>query len=57
MKNPQHIMKAISLLQSKKVKDPLPWWFVTIDYVLATCLFVGFWGGVVFLISKLISWL
>ena len=57
MKHPDHIMKAIDLLQNAKVKQRLPWWFVPLDYFLASCIYVGFFGGIAFLIYKLISWL
>lgn len=57
MKHPRHIMKAIDLLQHHKVKKPLPRWLIPLDYFLATCIYVGFWGCIAVLISKLISWL
>lgn len=57
MKHPDHIMKAIDLLQNAKVKDTLPWWLVSLDYFLASCIYAGFFGGIAFLIYKLISWL
>jgi hypothetical protein len=57
MKHPDHIMKAIDLLQNAKVKNPLPWWLVPLDYFLASALYISFFGGIAFLIYKLISWL
>jgi len=57
MKHPEHIMKAIDLLQHHKVKRRLPRWLIPLDYFLATCIYVGFWGGIAFLISKLLTWL
>ena len=57
MKHPEHIMKAIDLLQHHKVKRRLPRWLIPLDYFLATCIYVGFWGCIAFLISKLITWL
>lgn len=57
MRHPDHIMKAIDLLQNAKVKKRLPWWLVPLDYFLASVIYAGFFGGIPFLIYKLISWL
>ena len=57
MRHPSHIMKAIDLLQNAKVKQTLPWWLVPLDYFLASVIVIGWWGGLAFLIYKLISWL
>jgi len=57
MKHPSHIMKAIDLLQNAKVKQTLPWWLVPLDYFLASLILIGWWGGIAFLIYKLVTWL
>ena len=57
MRHPDHIMKAIDLLQNAKVKKRIPWWLVPLDYFLASVIYAGFFGGLAFLIYKLISWL
>ena len=57
VKHPDHIMKAIDLLQHHKVKNRLPRWLIPLDYFLAACIYVGFWGGIAYLIYKLTPWL
>ncbi len=57
MKDPKHIMGAIDLLQTNKVKKTLPWWLVPLDYVLAVAYLAAFFGVCVFLLKALLSWL
>jgi hypothetical protein len=57
MKDPQHIMRAIDLLQAYKVKAPLPWWLVPLDYFLALSYLAAFFGVCVFLLKTVLSWL
>ena len=57
MRHPSHIMKAIRLLQTNKVKEPLPWYLIPLDYFLAGTFLLVWWGGIAFLIYKLLLWL
>ena len=57
MKHPSHIMPAIYLLQNAKEKKRLPWWFVALDYTLGILLFAGWYGGICFLLYKILAWL
>ena len=57
MKHPDHIMKAIDLLQNAKVKDTLPWWLVPLDYFLAGAYLIAFAGVFVALLYLVVSWL
>lgn len=50
-------MPAIYLLQNAKEKKRLPWWFVALDYTLGILLFVGWYGGICFLLYKILAWL
>lgn len=50
-------MKAIRLLQTNKVKEPLPWYLIPLDYFLAGTFLLVWWGGIAFIIYKLLSWL
>jgi len=55
MKDPQHIMRGIDLLQAYKVKAPLPWWLVPLDYTLALGYLAAFFGVCVFLLKTVLS--
>jgi hypothetical protein len=57
MKDPKHIMRAIDLLQAHKVRQPLPWWLVPLDYTLAAAYLVAFFGVCIYLLKTLLSWL
>lgn len=57
MKDPKHIMTAIDLLQTHKVKRTLPWWFVPLDYAFAVLYLAAFFGVCVFMLKALLSWL
>jgi len=57
MKDPQHITSAIMLLQMEKVRKPLPWWLVPLDYVLAGAYLIAFAAACVALLYLVVSWL
>lgn len=57
MKDPKHIMTAIELLQTQKVKKTLPWWFVPLDYAFAVLYLAAFFAVCVFMLKALLSWL
>ncbi len=57
MKDPKHIMRAIDLLQAHKVRQPLPWWLVPLDYTLAVAYLAAFFGVCIYLLKTLLSWL
>lgn len=57
MKDPKHIMSAITLLQSHKVKTPLPWWLAPLDYTLAVVYLAAFFGVCIYLLKTVLSWL
>ena len=57
MKDPKHIMRAIDLLQAYKVRQPLPWWLVPLDYTLAVAYLAAFFGVCIYLLKTLLSWL
>ena len=57
MKDPQHIMRGIDLLQAYKVKAPLPWWLVPLDYFLALSYLAAFFGLCFVVLRNLLSWL
>ena len=57
MKDPQHIMRGIDLLQAYKVKAPLPWWLVPLDYLLAVAYLTAFFGVCFVVLRNLLSWL
>lgn len=57
MKDPKHITSAIMLLQMEKVKKPLPWWLVPLDYFLAGAYLIAFAGVFVALLYLVVSWL
>jgi hypothetical protein len=57
MKDPKHIMRGIDLLQAYKVKKPLPWWLVPLDYFLAVAYLTAFFGVCIYLLKTLLSWL
>jgi hypothetical protein len=57
MKDPKHIMRGIDLLQAYKVKTPLPWWLVPLDYFLALSYLATFFGVCFVVLRNLLSWL
>jgi len=57
MKDPNHIMRGIDLLQAYKVKAPLPWWLVPVDYFLALSYLAAFFGVCVWFLKTVLSWL
>jgi hypothetical protein len=57
MKNPKHIMPAIDLLQAAKVKKPLPWWLVPLDYTLAVLYLGAYFGICIYFLKTVLSWL
>ena len=57
MKDPQHIMRGIDLLQAYKVKAPLPWWLLPLDYLLAVAYLTAFFGVCFVVLRNLLSWL
>jgi len=57
MKDPKHIMRGINLLQAYKVKKPLPWWLVPLDYFLAVAYLTAFFGVCFVVLRNLLSWL
>ena len=57
MKHPKHIMPAIDLLQAAKVKKPLPWWLVPLDYTLAVLYLGAFFGLCIYFLKTVLSWL
>ena len=57
MKDPKHIMRGIDLLQAYKVKAPLPWWLVPVDYFLALSYLAAFFGVCIWFLKTVLSWL
>ena len=45
------------LLQMEKVRKPLPWWLVPLDYFLAGAYLIAFAAACVALIYLVVSWL
>lgn len=57
MKSPKHIMPAIQALQEARTKVTFPQWLVVLDYVLAGLILLTWYGGIAFLIYKILTWL
>ena len=57
MKRPEHIMKAIDLLQANKVKSCLPWWLIPLDYLLTLVYLTAFGAACIFIIYNVLLWL
>ena len=57
MKDPKHIMGAIDLLQTNKVKKTLPWWLVPVGDARAVACLAACLGGCGFLRKSILSWL
>lgn len=57
MYTPKDIMPAIDLLMNAKRGRKLPWYVKPLDYMLASLVVGGFWGGLLFLLYKLFQWL